>query len=80
MWKLLSGVIADQIYGYLDQQKLLPEEQKGCRKSSRETIDLLYNDRTVIREVKFRKKNLVAAWIDYNKAYDMVLHSWIKDV
>ena len=28
MWKLLSGVIADQIYGHLDQQKLLPEEQK----------------------------------------------------
>ena len=24
MWKLLSGVIADQIYGHLDQQKLLP--------------------------------------------------------
>ena len=32
MWKLLSGVIADQIYRHLDQQKLLSEEQKGCRK------------------------------------------------
>ena len=35
MWKLLSGVIEDRIYGCLDQQKLLPEEQKGCRKISR---------------------------------------------
>ena len=35
MWKLLSGVIENQIYGYLDQQKLLPEEQKGCGKISR---------------------------------------------
>ena len=26
MWKLLRGVIADQIYAYLDQEKLLPEE------------------------------------------------------
>ena len=26
MWKLLSLVIADQIYGHLDQQKLLPEQ------------------------------------------------------
>ena len=34
MWKLLTGVIADQIYAYLDQQKLLPEEQKGCREGS----------------------------------------------
>ena len=31
MWKLLTGVIADQIYAYLDQKKLLPEEQKGSR-------------------------------------------------
>ena len=79
MWELLSGVIADQIYGHLDQQKLLPEELKGCRKRSRGTNDLLYIDRAVIREVKPRKKNLGMTWIDYKKAYDMVLHSWIKE-
>ena len=26
MWNLLTGVIADQIYVHLDQEKLLPEE------------------------------------------------------
>ena len=31
MWKLLTGVTADQIYAHLDQEKLLPQEQKGCR-------------------------------------------------
>ena len=41
MWTLLLLVIADQIYGHLDQQKLVPEEQKGCRKRSRGTNDLL---------------------------------------
>ena len=30
MWKLLTGVNADQIYVHLDQENLLPEEQKGC--------------------------------------------------
>ena len=76
MWKLLTGVIADQIYAHLDQEKLLPEEQKGCRKGSRGTNDLLYIDRAVIKEVKSRNKNLAMAWIDYKKAY-MVPHSWI---
>ena len=61
----------------LDQQKLLPEEQKGCRKGSRGTNDLLYIDRAVIKEVKSRNKNLAMAWIDYKKAYDMVPHLWI---
>ena len=77
MWKLLTGVIADQIYAHLDQEKLLPEEQKGCRKGSRGTNDLLNIDRAVIKEVKSRNKNLAMAWIDYKKAYDMVPHSWI---
>ena len=58
IWKLLAGAIADQIYAHLDQVKLLPEEQKGCRKVSRGTNDLLYIDRAVIKEVKSRNKNL----------------------
>ena len=58
MWKLLTGVIADLIYAHLDQEKLFPEEQKGCRKGSRGTNDLLYIDRAVIKEVKSRNKSL----------------------
>ena len=51
MWKLLTGVIADQIYAHLNQEKLLPAEQKGCGKDSRRTNDLLCIDRGVIKAV-----------------------------
>ena len=57
----MTGVIADQIYAHLDQEKLLPEEQKGYRKDSRGTNNLLYIDRAVIKEVKSRHKNLAMA-------------------
>ena len=77
MWKLLTGVIADQIYAHLDQEKLLPEEQEGCRKGSRGTSNLLCIDRAVINEVSFRNKNLAMVWIDYKKSYDMAPYSWI---
>ena len=77
MSKLLTGVIADQIYVHLDQEKLLPEEQKGYRKGSRETNDSLYIGRAATNEVKSRNKNLAMACIDYKKAYDIVPHSWI---
>ena len=77
MGKLLTGVIVDHIYTHLDQEKLLPEEQKGCRKGSKGANDLLYIDRGVIKEVKSRNKNLAMAWTAYKKAYDMVPHSWI---
>ena len=49
--------------------------QKGCRKGSRGTNDLLY-DRAVIKEVQSRNKNLAIAWIDCKKSC-MVPHSWI---
>ena len=57
MWKLWTGVISDQIYAHWDQEKLLPEEQKGCREGSRGTNDLLYTEKAVIKEVKCRNKN-----------------------
>ena len=38
MWKLLIGVIAEEMYDYLE---LLPEEQKGCRRGRRGTKDQL---------------------------------------
>ena len=57
----MTGVIADQIFAHLDQEKLLPEEQKGCRKGSRGTNDLLYINRAVITEIKSRNKNLAMA-------------------
>ena len=49
---------------HLDQEKLLPEKQKGYRKGSRGTTDLLYIDRAVIKEVKSRNKDLAMAWVD----------------
>ena len=61
MRKILTGVITDEIYAHLDQQKLLPEEQKGCRKGSTGTNDLFYTDRVVIKEVTSRNKNLAMA-------------------
>ena len=73
----MTGVIADQIYAHSDQEKLLPEEQKGCQKGSRGTKNLLYIDRAVIKEVKSTNKNLAMAWIDYKNAYDMVPQLWI---
>ena len=58
---------------------LLPQEQRGCRKTSRGTNDLLFIDKMIMREVKMRKQNLSMAWIDYKKVYYMLPHSWIID-
>ena len=78
MWKLMTGIFAEEMYDHLKTNKLLPEEQKGCRRKSRGTKDQLLIDKMVIKNCKRRMINLCLAWIDYKKAYDMVPHSWIK--
>lgn len=79
MWKLLTGVLADCLYVFLESNDLLPEEQKGCRKGSKGTKDQLLIDKMVLKDSKKRHTNLSLAWIDYKKAYDMVPHSWILE-
>ena len=56
---------------------MLPEEQKGGRKRSTGSNELLSIDGAVIKEVKSRNKNLAIAWIDYKKVFDMVPQLWI---
>ena len=78
MWKLLTGMISEDVYWFLDEMDLLPEEQKGTRKGSRLTHDLLFIDKMILQSSRNGKKNLFMAWIDYRKAYDMLPHSWIN--
>ena len=77
MWKVFSGMLAEEIYEHLEG--LFPREQKGCKKKSRGTKDQLLIDKTVLRNCKNRKVNLAMAWIDYHKAYDMIPHLWILE-
>ena len=56
---------------------MFPDKQKGCRKGSRGTAELLFIDQHILNESKTRRKNLAMAWIDYKKAYDMLPQSWI---
>ena len=58
MWILLTGVIAKEMYNYLEREKILPEEQKGCKRGSRGTKDQLLIDQTVLKDCKKRHTNL----------------------
>ena len=79
MWKLLTGIISEHLYRYLEEEKILPEEQKGCKRNSRGTKDQVLLDKALIRDWKRSSTNLAMAWIDYRKAYDMIPHSWISE-
>ena len=77
IWKLLTGIISDKTYDHLEENKLLPEEQKESRRKCQGTKDRLAIDRCILQNCRKRKTNLSMAWVDYKKAYNMVPHSWI---
>lgn len=78
MYKMLTGIIARRISLYLEEHNLLPEEQKGCHPGSKGCKDQLLISKAILEDCRRRKKNLNMAWIDYQKAFDRVPHSWIE--
>ena len=45
----------------------------------RGTKDQLLMDKQVLKHCKKHQRNLAMGWIDYKKAYDMVLHRWLTE-
>ena len=62
---------------YMQDENLMPKEQKGCCRGSKGCKDQLLISKAILQECKCRKKNLCMAWINYQKAFDRVPHSWI---
>ena len=79
MWKLLTGVITEEMYNYLEREKNLLEEKTGCKRGSLGAKDQLLTDKMVLKDCKKRHTNLSMAWIGSRKAYDLVPHSWVNE-
>ena len=76
-YKIFTALMAGKTYKYLESAKLLPIEQKGCRKGAKGCLDQLLISKTIIEDCRKNKKNLSIAWLDYQKAFDSMPHSWI---
>ena len=77
MYKLLTSILTERMYVYLENNSILPNEQKGCKRNSYGCKDQLLIDRMILENCRTRGKNLSTAWIDYRKAFDSVPHDWI---
>ena len=77
IYKLLTSIITDRTYAFIESNDLFPIEQKGCKRGSYGCKDQLLINRMVIENCKSRHRTLSMAWIDYRKAFDSVPHNWI---
>ena len=77
MCKLLTVIISEDMYCFIENENLLPEEQKGYRRKSKETKDELLIDKTILKDCIKIRTNIAMGWIDYRKAYDFLPNSRI---
>ena len=48
MRKLLKGIISEDMYCFIENENLLPDGQKGCRRKSRGTKDQILIGKTIL--------------------------------
>jgi hypothetical protein len=61
----------------VEDKNFMSKEQKGCHRITKGCKDQLLISKAIPQESKHRKKILFMAWIDYQKAFERVPHSWI---
>ena len=66
------------MYTHLEEQSLLPAGQKVCHPGSKGCKDQLMISNAIYEDCTRRNKNSSKAWIDYQKAFDSIPHSWVK--
>ena len=76
-YKILTSVLTDRMYTFMEANKLFPLEQKGCKRGSYGCKDQLLINRMLMENCQKNHRNLSMAWIDYRKAFDSVPHGWI---
>ena len=76
--KLLTRIIYEYLNRFLEEEKILSEEQTNCKRNNRRTKDQLLLDKAVFRGCKRRRTTVEMAWIDCQKSYNRIPHSWIS--
>ena len=76
-YKLFTLILTDNIHEHVTTNNILPLEQKGIRRKERGCKDHLILDKIITEDAKRKKRNLSVMWIDYQKAYDSIPHSWL---
>ncbi|CAH2095620.1 unnamed protein product [Euphydryas editha] len=80
MYKILTSIIAEELYTYCEQHKIIAVEQRGCRRGTRGCKDHLMLNKSILEDAYYAKKNLSMSWIDYQKAFDSISHDWLLKV
>ena len=76
-FKIFTACLKVKVREHCTNNNIIYEEQNGCRNKAYECKKQLIIDQLIMGQVKKNIRKLCSAYIDYLKAYDLVLHTWL---
>ena len=64
MYKILTSILTERTYTFLEENELLPTEQKGCKRGNYGYKDQLLINKMILENCKRNERNLLSTWID----------------
>ena len=77
MLKLYTSCINKFIQHHCVTNNIVTTEQAGGKKDVWGCLEQLLINKTVIDEVKSKRRSLITMWLDYQKAFDSIPHKWL---
>ena len=77
MYKLYTSCLNLFIQDHCESNEIVTDEQAGGKKGVWGCAEQLLINKTILKEVKKQRRNLITVWLDYAKAFDSVSHSWL---
>ena len=62
---------------YIYKSNIITPEQAAGKKRVWGIVKQLLINKSILKEVRSMRRNLVTVWIDYRKAFDSTPHSWL---
>ena len=78
VYKLYSSCIHQCLMDHVYKKKknIVTPEQAPGKKRVCGTIEQLIINKSTLKEVRSMRRNLVAVWLNYRKAFDLISHNW----
>ncbi|KAI5731919.1 hypothetical protein M8J77_018419 [Diaphorina citri] len=79
-YKIMTSCIADLLNEHIEKEKIVTEEQKGCKKGAKGCKEQLIIDSVILKHAQNKNRNLSYCYVDHQKAYNSVPHAWLLKV